>query len=446
MVHAQTITSVQFTPNDFSECQLVDLTVHGTIPGNATINSFVPGQMGNTITVELIATGSGGGNSNFNQTVPGLGPYPPGNYTFQVTLNLNGNVVATNNTSKTVSVGVDPDAGEFAQNTSVCLAGPSINLFNMLGGAPDPGGVWTGPFGDPHAGTFVPGTDLAGSYTYTIEVLPPCTTAVQSVYLQYAPTNDPGMNGGASTCQGAAPFDLFSYLLGTPDAGGAWTYQGNNHSSTFDPSTDPAGPYTYTVPAIAPCPAPSATVTVSFQSSANAGIGGNVVVCSTDTSYALADGLGGNPDQSGSWYDPFGFLLGNYMATMVPALNGGGTYLYVVGGNPCPADTAELVVSVLDPPCNIGIEEIGIGLTHFELVPNPSDGAVAIELASTGRSKDMDLRLNDASGRTVLAQKISASGVRQVRAQLDLGHLAGGIYTVRLSNTDGAVTRRLVLH
>ncbi|MCB0791301.1 MAG: T9SS type A sorting domain-containing protein [Flavobacteriales bacterium] len=443
--HAQTITSVQFNPNSFSECELVELTVHGTLPGNATINSFVPGQVGNTITVELVATGSGGGTANFNQGIPPLGPFPAGNYVFQVSLNLNGNVTATNNTNKTVTPGVDPDAGEYGENTQVCLVGSPINMFTLLGGAPDSGGDWFDPFGNPHPANFVPGVDQEGFYTYSIEVLPPCNSAAQNVLMLYATSNDPGTNGFAQVCVGGDPVDLFQYLGGRRNINKKWTRAGNPHSNIFDPSVDPAGVYTYTVPAIAPCPAPFATVTVTIQQPPSAGSDGAVTVCSTDTSYALADGLGGNPAQTGTWYDPQGFTMGNYSASMIPSVNGPGVYTYVVTSAICPSDTASLTIVVIDPPCNIGIEEPGAGLTRFELVPNPTDGLVTLEAESRGRSQDLRVQVSDLSGKVLLTLGPGRGDGHQLREQLDLRHLPSGVYAVHLSTADGSVTRRLVL-
>ncbi|MBK9275256.1 MAG: hypothetical protein IPM49_12065 [Flavobacteriales bacterium] len=44
-----TITNVQITPNPITECTFMNVTVIGTIPGNAQVTGFTPGQTGNTI-------------------------------------------------------------------------------------------------------------------------------------------------------------------------------------------------------------------------------------------------------------------------------------------------------------------------------------------------------------------------------------------------------------
>ncbi|MCB9193057.1 MAG: hypothetical protein H6597_00870 [Flavobacteriales bacterium] len=66
---------------------------------------------------------------------------------------------------------------------------------------------------------------------------------------------DAGTDAMTTVCDQGAAIDLFLELGGTPDGGGAWTDpNGNAHTNTFDPSSDPAGIYTYTLAGQAPCP------------------------------------------------------------------------------------------------------------------------------------------------------------------------------------------------
>lgn len=84
-----------------------------------------------------------------------------------------------------------PNPGEDA-NWNICpTAGPS-QLFDMLGGAPETGGSWTGPNGLPTDPTFDPTTDAAGGYTYTqtfnqCELSATVTIAVQAPVVETLP-------------------------------------------------------------------------------------------------------------------------------------------------------------------------------------------------------------------------------------------------------------------
>ncbi|MBK8950819.1 MAG: hypothetical protein IPM68_18765 [Flavobacteriales bacterium] len=130
----------------------------------------------------------------------------------------------------------------------------AVGLFAQLGGTPDAGGSWTDPLGNAHSGSFDPGTDAAGVYTYTLAALAPCLGDQSTVTVTVTSTPDAGTDGAITVCDAGAAVGLFAQLGGTPDAGGSWTDPlGNAHSGSFDPSTDAAGVYTYTLAALAPC-------------------------------------------------------------------------------------------------------------------------------------------------------------------------------------------------
>jgi hypothetical protein len=78
---------------------------------------------------------------------------------------LNGVLVDTWTTSLTVLPQTQHDPG-MDTFTSVCDAGPPVNLLTLLDGTPDPGGQWYDPFGVAHSSTFVPGVDQAGGWLY----------------------------------------------------------------------------------------------------------------------------------------------------------------------------------------------------------------------------------------------------------------------------------------
>jgi len=248
----------------------------------------------------------------------------------------------------TVTVNEPPDAGSNA-SVSVCSNAASFDLFASLGGSPDAGGAWTGPGGTPVASTFVPGTSVQGVYTYTVLGAPPCVNATATVNVSVVTAQNAGTAQSISVCGNAASFTLISRLGGTPQVGGTWSGPGAAaHGPTFDPATDVAGAYTYTVSGTAPCAAATAVLTIAIQAAPRAGTNGTITTCSTDASFALFSILGGTPDGGGSWTAPGGAA---FPGTFIPGNSAAGIYTYSVAGvAPCTNATATVTVTVNTAP------------------------------------------------------------------------------------------------
>lgn len=125
-------------------------------------------------------------------------------------------------------------------------------------------------------------TDLcAGTYHVIVISATGCRDTA-TVVLDGGAAPDAGTDATIDLCSDAAAVDLFAQLGGTPDAGGQWT-PALPGGSLFDPTTDPAGSYTYSLTPVPGCPPASATVTVSI------GVIPVVTVSTTDESCAGAD-------------------------------------------------------------------------------------------------------------------------------------------------------------
>ncbi len=183
----------------------------------------------------------------------------PGNYTYTVV-----GTAPCPDASATVQVVINPVpvAGEDG-SLSICTTAPPANLFNLLGGSPQPGGSWTDPNGAVTTGSFAPGTGLPGTYTYTVAGITPCIDDEAVVNVSVSIAANAGQDGSITLCANAATIDLFDQLGGSPDATGSWTApNGSASSGAFDPSVDGPGAYTYTVTPDAPCPQVSTIVQV----------------------------------------------------------------------------------------------------------------------------------------------------------------------------------------
>src|SRR5690606_31393810 len=152
-----------------------------------------------------------------------------------------------------------------------------------------------------------------------------------------------GEDAATTICSTASPVNLIDRLDGSPTGGGTWQAPGGvAHSGTFNPSSDPAGTYTYSIPADGSCPATSAEVEVSLESPPNAGSNASITICSDQASFNMRTQLGGTPQTGGSWTAP-----GNtpHVSTFDPASDPGGVYTYTVAGDVCADATATLTIT-----------------------------------------------------------------------------------------------------
>ena len=262
----------------------------------------------------------------YTYTLPGISPCAPAQSTV------------------TVFENEAPDAGT---NTSItlCANGGAVNLFGQLGGTPDPTGSWTFG-GGPHSGIFIPGTSIAGCYTYSVTGVTPCVTVSSTVCVTVNTPPSAGTSASIVVCSNQTAFALFDKLGGTPQAGGVWSGPGGS-SGIFIPGTTAPGTYTYTVAGITPCAAATATVTVTVNTAPYAGIDGTITLCSTDGATDLFVQLGGSPQVGGTWSN----VNGPHSGVFLPGTDPAGVYTYTVTGlAPCSTDVATITVVVNAQP------------------------------------------------------------------------------------------------
>jgi len=253
-----------------------------------------------------------------------------------------------------VTISDQPNAGG-PGNLTLCSSNPPANLFSVIEGSPDPGGVWTAPDGSAHTGIFDPATDVPGIYSYTVVAVAPCIPAVVAVTVSVVQSPNAGINASMQTCTSASSFSLFTQLNGVPNVGGVWTGpNGAPISGIYNPAMDPAGVYTYTVNGVAPCPNSSATVTVQNAPQPNAGTDGPLTtLCSAAPPVDLYFLLGGTPDLGGSWTAPDG---GPTSGVLNPSTAQPGTYSYLLlAAAPCVSDQATVQIAIVDQP-DVGVD------------------------------------------------------------------------------------------
>ncbi|MDO4727828.1 MAG: gliding motility-associated C-terminal domain-containing protein [Bacteroidota bacterium] len=209
----------------------------------------------------------------------------------------------------------------------ICLGQTSgvIDLFDVLGGTPDTGGVWTPPLA---SGTsiFDPTVDPLGDYVYSFNNA--CSLDA-TVSISEQSIKNPGTDGvvGPICPVDTNLIDLFTFLGGTPDTGGTWSPALSSGSSVFDPQVDAFGVYTYSFND--GC-SPTATVTVNFADVPSPGTDGVATICSVNpTVIDLFTFLGGTPDVGGVWTP----TLASGTGVFDPAVDSYGTYTYTFNNN-----------------------------------------------------------------------------------------------------------------
>lgn len=239
----------------------------------------------------------------------------------------------------------EADAG-ITSSVQHCPTNGALDLFDVLGGTPDPTGSWSNGFN----GTYVPGINTPGPYTYTVTGVPPCTSASATVTVAEVVPPSAGVNTSLLVCTSDEPFGLADELNGDPDPGGTWYLSGQISPVFFNPGTRPPGTYVflYVVDGEGTCVADSATLTITLFQEVDAGCNGTLQLCSSSPSTPLFPSLGCTPQTGGTWRRPGGQ---SHTGIFNPATDPVGFYTYRRAANgACPADSATVLVSLVQQP------------------------------------------------------------------------------------------------
>ncbi len=184
------------------------------------------------------------------------------------------------------------------------------------------------------------------------------------------------------------------------------------------------------------CAYDSILASVKIFPPSHAGTDGSLVVCRNEP-FNLLEGLGGNVDLGGTWYNPTSAVVpaGNTIADNFP---GQYNYKYIVGNGVCPNDTAKVIVSV--GTCNyLGLDEAAF--EGFSLYPNPTDGYVYV--TNGGSSEVFNYEVLDLNGRKVMTKENAINGTTVT--EIDLNAVETGIYMIHVYNGNAEKTFRVVV-
>lgn len=198
-------------------------------------------------------------------------------------------------------------------------------------------------------------------FTYTTTSSDGCIDQANLVFDVFE-LYSPGMGGTLDICDNNNAFNLFDQLTGNPNTTGTWSgpngFSSMDHNANFDPSSNSAGTYVYTVPDNPNdpdnelCSGSQATLIINVAQSPKAGSNMVAYVCRSDNQIDLVDYLDSNADSGGIFTDleATGTLSGSQLD--VAQLDAGAyDFQYELqGAASCNLSAAVITINVEDLP------------------------------------------------------------------------------------------------
>ncbi len=264
------------------------------------------------------------------------------NQTYTLTYFIDGGGCPDAQSNYQVQVDAQPEA-MLPPQLNFCANDPLADLSEqaeMTAGFPI---EWTDSQGMITDGLFDPSSDAEGSYTLTLfseNNCPDASTGVmisveESAFLSEAVTID--------DCLGGQTYDLNDLLPPDFPESGQWSFEGNEVNTVIPANVAANGIYEYTIDNGNACGLSVFTVQLEFTEPLEAGVGEDLVICSTEPPFSLENQLQGASSQ-GEWvnevHQPVDPLLD-------PGQTDSGTYIYTVPAvGPCPADSAFIQIEI----------------------------------------------------------------------------------------------------
>lgn len=249
----------------------------------------------------------------------------------------------------------------------------------------------------------------------------------------------PGVGGALDACRLDQIVNL-NDIVTINQLGGKWKFANNQNyvvnDTMFNISLLPTGTYSVYYVAEGACQNDSIAAVINVFPPSSAGSDGTIEACRNQP-INLFDGLNGNLDLGGVWYNPSNAPLTGAITT-TSNIPGSFNFLYITSNDVCPNDTS-LVEVIVDGTCDhlsLGSEDF----TEMTVFPNPATDVLNINVSSnTGAMK---IEMSDINGRIVLAD--ASILANNDSASLSIAHLEKGVYTLRIFSSEGQRTFKIV--
>jgi hypothetical protein len=189
--------------------------------------------------------------------------------------------------------------------------------------------------------------------------------------------------------------------------------------------------FTYTL--VDGCAIDNVQASVNVYSPSSAGNDGSITVCRNEP-FLLLEGLTGNVDVGGTWYDPQNQPLASNVDT-AGNFPGQFNYDYIVNNGVCPNDTANVLI-IIDPSCNYLAEIEENSMNTFSIYPNPTLGLFTIENPT---NEVLNYTLMDLNQKVIVKGSNSNSLI-----ELNIENQQSGIYFIHLYQNEEEKVIKLI--
>ncbi|MDH4472517.1 MAG: PKD domain-containing protein [Fluviicola sp.] len=240
-------------------------------------------------------------------------------------------------------------------STTQCNSVGNLNLFTQITNPQlSQNGTWTGPSALQNGfnGTFSTATNIAGTYTYTIDGGANCPDSIATVQVQLVTTPIITPLGPITACN--------SYTLpaitGTGLSGNQHYYTGPNGTGMIiaNGSTITTSQTIYMFDGNAGC-SDNESVVITISPNVNAGNNNSASYCGAGPIVNLTDFLSANATSGGTWSESTIPVSGafNPLTTQFNTSSlapGNYTFQYSVTGTPCPNDVSDFTIIIGNTP------------------------------------------------------------------------------------------------
>ena len=241
-----------------------------------------------------------------------------------------------------------------------CTSAGSSDLYNQITSGLSTSGVWTGPSAltNGYQGTFTPGTNTNGTYTYTVDGIGTCPDSVATVLVNSVSTPNINPLGPISNC---GPYTLPA-ITGTNLSGNQRYYTGPNGTGTViaNGSAITTSQTIYMYDGASGC-SDNETVVITISAAVNAGNDNSASICGEGPTLNLSSYLSAGSTTGGTWAETTGTPSGTFNAATTSWNTEGlnqGTYTFsytVPASGACPADVANFSILIGNVPAvNLG--------------------------------------------------------------------------------------------